>query len=45
MKTDKVKMIGNALVSAAFVSSIGAFLYTFRNRLWRDEWIVDIAEK
>lgn len=38
-------MIGNALVSAAFVSYIGPFLYTFRNRLWRDEWIVDIEQK
>lgn len=45
LKDDEVKMIGNALLSAAFVSYIGPFLYTFRNRLWRDEWIPDIAEK
>mmetsp|Transcript_20734 Transcript_20734/g.31855 ORF Transcript_20734/g.31855 Transcript_20734/m.31855 type:complete len:281 (+) Transcript_20734:10194-11036(+) len=38
-------MIGDALVSAAFVSYIGPFSYLFRNRLWKDEWIPDIVEK
>lgn len=35
-KEEKLTMIGNALVSAAFVSYIGPFLYTFRDRLWRE---------
>mmetsp|Transcript_20735 Transcript_20735/g.31882 ORF Transcript_20735/g.31882 Transcript_20735/m.31882 type:complete len:281 (+) Transcript_20735:10194-11036(+) len=38
-------MIGDALVSAAFVSYIGPFSYLFRNRLWKEEWIPDIVEK
>jgi len=38
-------MIGNALVSAAFVSYIGPFSYTFRAILWRDTWIPDIMER
>jgi len=43
--TDNVKMIGNALVSAAFVSYIGPFSYTFRNRLWEEVWLEDIIAK
>lgn len=38
-------MIGDALVSAAFVSYIGPFSASFRARLWRDEWLVDIAAR
>jgi dynein heavy chain len=38
-------MIGNALVSAAFVSYIGPFSAAFRSKLWRDDWLPDIAEK
>jgi len=44
-KEEKLTMIGNALVSAAFVSYIGPFLYTFRDRLWREQWIPDINSK
>lgn len=45
LKDEKVTMIGNALVSAAFVSYIGPFLYTFRDRLWQQEWLPDIEQK
>lgn len=38
-------MIGNALVSAAFVSYIGPFSYNFRQRLWKDTWLPDIVDK
>lgn len=38
-------MIGDALVSAAFVSYIGPFNATFRGQLWREAWLPDIAEK
>lgn len=44
-KHERVTMIGNALVSAAFVSYIGPFSYLFRQRLWKDTWLVDIALK
>ena len=44
-KEERVTMIGDALVSAAFVSYIGPFSYTFRGRLWKDQWLVDIEEK
>jgi dynein heavy chain len=44
-KVEKTTMIGNALVSAAFVSYIGPFLYSFRDRLWREEWLPDMLSK
>ena len=37
-------MIGNTLVSAAFVSYIGPFSSVFRNSLWRDQWMPNIQE-
>ena len=40
---EKFTMIGNALISAAFVSYIGPFSYDFRNMLWKDTWIPDIV--
>jgi len=44
-KEDNIKMIGNALVSAGFVSYIGPFSFTFRTRLWGDTWMDDIKAK
>jgi len=44
-KEERVTMIGDALVSAAFVSYIGPFSFRFRRRLWNDTWLPDIAEK
>jgi len=38
-------MIGNALVSAAFVSYIGPFSADFRGGLWKDQWLEDIILK
>lgn len=37
-------MIGNTLISAAFVSYIGPFSFTFRNDLWKDTWLPDIID-
>ena len=36
-------MIGNTLVSAAFVSYIGPFSFEYRNALWKDQWLPDIV--
>lgn len=44
-KVEKVTMIGDALISAAFVSYIGPFSYNFRQRLWETTWLNDITEK
>lgn len=42
---EKLTMIGDALVSAAFVSYIGPFNATFRKDLWSSQWIGDIIAK
>jgi len=44
-QTEKMTMIGNALVSAAFVSYIGPFNALFRKDLWCNQWINDIIAK
>ena len=41
---EKLTMIGNTLLSAAFVSYIGPFSYTFRNNLWLETWLPNIQE-
>jgi len=38
-------MIGDALLSAAFVSYIAPFSYKFRDNLWKQIWLSDIIEK
>jgi len=38
-------MIGNALLSAAFVSYIGPFNAVFREKLWKLNWLEDIKQK
>lgn len=38
-------MIGNALVSAAFVSYIGPFSFKYRTELWKEIWIEDIGKQ
>jgi len=45
MGHERVTMIGDALISAAFVSYIGPFSYTFRDQLWKKVWLDDIIEK
>lgn len=44
-KNERITMIGDALLSAAFVSYIGPFSSRFRNELWRDKWLPDIEAK
>ena len=38
-------MIGDAVVSAAFVSYIGPFSADFRQDLWENVWLGDIISK
>ena len=42
---EKMTMIGDALVSAAFVSYIGPFNSQFRVDLWKETWLTDIAQR
>lgn len=45
MKDERNTMIGDALISAAFVSYIGPFNYIFRTKIWKDTWLPDIVSK
>jgi len=45
MKDERTTMIGDALISAAFVSYIGPFNYIFRANIWEKTWLPDIIEK
>jgi dynein heavy chain len=42
---EKMTMIGDALVSASFVSYIGPFNSQFRLDLWKDTWLQDISQR
>lgn len=42
---EKMTMIGDAVVSAAFVSYIGPFSADFRQDLWENVWLGDIEQK
>lgn len=44
-KEERITMIGDALVSAAFVSYIGPFNAPFRFRLWQETWLPDITQR
>uniref|UniRef100_A0A7S3JKK7 Uncharacterized protein n=1 Tax=Euplotes harpa TaxID=151035 RepID=A0A7S3JKK7_9SPIT len=45
LSNDKLTMIGDALLSAEFVSYIAPFSSVFRDYLWKELWLPDIAEK
>eukprot|EP01083_Nonionella_stella_P214893 773915_1 len=38
-------LVGDVLLSAAFVSYIGAFNSAFRKELWQNKWLTDLIEK
>jgi dynein heavy chain, axonemal len=45
LNNDKLTMIGDALLSAEFVSYIAPFNSQFRDSLWKEIWLPDIVEK
>jgi dynein heavy chain len=44
-KVERTNLIGDSLISAAFVSYIAPFSAMFRQNLWQDVWLPDIVEK
>ena len=45
LQQESLTMIGNAIISAAFVSYIGPFSQDFRKSLWSEEWLNDALSK
>ena len=45
LKTQEKNLVGNVLVSSAFVGYIGGFDAKFREKLWKHEWVRDILER
>ena len=45
LNNDKMTMIGDALLSAEYVSYIAPFNSIFRDTLWREQWLPDIIGK
>ncbi len=45
LRKNEEELIGNVLVSSAFVGYIGGFDSTFRTKLWKQEWVRDLKER
>ena len=45
LRANELTLMGNVLLSSAFVSYIGAFDYQYRNELWRNVWIPDLRAR
>ena len=43
LKASKISLIGDVLLSSAFVSYIGAFDAVLRDQLWRQHWMEDLT--
>ena len=43
-KEEKLLLIGNVLVSSAFVSYIGPFSSGFRTQLWQERWLGELVK-
>lgn len=44
LQSETLTVIGDSLLAAEFVSYIGPFSASFRRKLWRDTWLLRIAE-
>lgn len=44
-KQQRIRLLGDCLVSAAFLSYLGAFSWEFRYRMLIDSWQADVIEK
>ena len=45
LKASKISLIGDVLLSSAFVSYIGAFDARLRDQLWRKSWLEDLISR
>jgi dynein heavy chain len=45
LKQKRIRLLGDCLVSAAFLSYVGAFSWDFRHEMLQNNWQVDVMEK
>ena len=45
LKRKRVRLLGDCLLAAAFLSYLGAFSWDFRQEMLRDEWEKDVVER
>lgn len=45
LKANRVKLLGDCLVSSAFLSYVGAFSWEFRNDLVYQIWVEDLRSR
>eukprot|EP00595_Chromulina_sp_UTEXLB2642_P002193 CAMPEP_0196768326 /NCGR_PEP_ID=MMETSP1095-20130614/42615_1 /TAXON_ID=96789 ORGANISM="Chromulina nebulosa, Strain UTEXLB2642" /NCGR_SAMPLE_ID=MMETSP1095 /ASSEMBLY_ACC=CAM_ASM_000446 /LENGTH=520 /DNA_ID=CAMNT_0042137751 /DNA_START=817 /DNA_END=2376 /DNA_ORIENTATION=- len=45
LRSEAVTLPGDVMLAAAFTSYIGAFSYTFRQKLWKTIWLQDIISR
>lgn len=45
LKQRRVRLLGDCLISAAFLSYVGAFSWDFRNEMVYQVWVKDVQER
>ena len=45
LKKKRIKLLGDCLVSSAFLSYVGAFSWEFREEMVSQEWVSDLRKR
>ena len=45
LKKKRIRLLGDCLISSAFLSYVGAFSWEFRNDLVYKDWVNDLRER
>ena len=45
LKRKRIRLLGDCLLAAAFLSYLGAFSWDFRREMLKDEWEKDVVER
>ena len=45
LKAQRIRLLGDCLLSSGFLCYVGAFSWEFRHRMWQESWQEDILER